>query len=249
MAGNTKVIVLAGGKGTRLQSDAAHLPKVMRLVAGKPLLYYVLNNVSFIDQRDTIVVVGYMGDLVREAFPGEYQYVTQEQQLGTGHAVSMARPLLEGFDGNVLVCFGDMPLFKPDTFKSLIATHENSGAAVTLLTTMTKVPPAYGRIIRDEKQEIVDIVEQKDCTPDQAKIREVTPGVYVFKCEWLLKALSQLKNDNAQHEYYLTDTPKIIMNMGGKIGSSMSFDEDEIIGVNTMEDLAHAEGVLQERMV
>ena len=171
----------------------------------------------------------------------------QSEQLGTGHAVSMAKDELKGYTGDVLVCFGDMPLFKQETFKELFRTHAESGAAVTLLTAMTEVPPAYGRIIRDENGNIADIVEQKDCTPEQAKIREVMPGVYVFKAEWLFKALSQLKNNNAQGEYYLTDTPKIIMKMGGKVGSAVINDPDQIVGVNTQEELENAEHILLSR--
>ena len=147
----------------------------------------------------------------------------------------------------MLVCFGDMPLFKQETFKELFRKHAADGNAVTLLTAITEVPPAYGRIIRDENGNMVDIVEQKDCTPEQAKIREVTPGVYVFKSEWLFKALAQLKNNNAQGEYYLTDTPKIIKSMGGKVGTSVINDADQILGVNTQEELENAEKVLLKR--
>lgn len=242
-----KAIVLAAGKGTRLNSEKAHLPKVMREAAGRTLLSYVLENISFIPQKDIVIVVGYMADTVKAAFPGDYRFVMQTEQLGTGHAVAMAKDELAGYTGDVLVCFGDMPLFSPETFKELFRKHAESGAAVTLLTAMTEVPPAYGRIIRDADGNIADIVEQKDCTPEQAKIREVTPGVYVFKAEWLLKALSKLQNNNAQGEYYLTDTPKIIMSMGGKVGSAVIDDADQIVGVNTKEDLAYAESILLRR--
>ena len=242
-----KAIVLAAGKGKRLNSEKAHLPKVMREAAGRALLSYVLENISFIPHEDTVIVVGYMADTVKAAFPDDYRFVMQSEQLGTGHAVSMAKDELKGYTGDVLVCFGDMPLFKQETFKELFRTHAESGAAVTLLTAMTEVPPAYGRIIRDENGDIADIVEQKDCTPEQAKIREVTPGVYVFKAEWLFKALSQLKNNNAQGEYYLTETPKIIMKMGGKVGSAVINDADQIVGVNTQEELENAERILLSR--
>ena len=186
-----KAIVLAAGKGKRLNSEKAHLPKVMREAAGRTLLSYVLENISFIPHEDTVIVVGYMADTVKAAFPGDYKFVMQTEQLGTGHATSMAKDELAGYTGDVLVCFGDMPLFKQETFKELFRKHAADGNAVTLLTAMTEVPPAYGRIIRDENGNMVDIVEQKDCTPEQAKIREVTPGVYVFKSEWLFKALAQ----------------------------------------------------------
>lgn len=242
-----KAIVLAAGKGKRLNSEKAQLPKVMREAAGRTLLSYVLENISFIPHEDTVIVVGYMADTVKAAFPTDYKFVMQTEQLGTGHATSMAKDELEGYTGDVLVCFGDMPLFKQETFKELFRKHAESGAAVTLLTAMTEVPPAYGRIIRDENGEIAGIVEQKDCTPEQAAIREVTPGVYVFKAEWLFKALSQLKNNNAQGEYYLTDTPKIIMDMGGKVGSAVIDDPDQIVGVNTQEELENAEAILFKR--
>lgn len=242
-----KAIVLAAGKGKRLNSEKAHLPKVMREAAGRPLLSYVLENISFIPQSDTVIVVGYMADAVKAAFPGDYNFVMQTEQLGTGHATAMARELLEGYTGDVLVCFGDMPLFKQETFIKLFKRHADDGNAVTLLTAMTEVPPAYGRIIRDADGNLIDIVEQKDCTPEQTKIREVTPGVYVFKSEWLFKSLTHLKNNNAQGEYYLTDTPKIIMSMGGKVGSAMINDEVQIMGVNTQQELENAEAALLAR--
>ena len=143
-----KAIVLAAGKGKRLNSEKAHLPKVMREAAGRTLLSYVLENISFIPHEDTVIVVGYMADTVKAAFPGDYKFVMQTEQLGTGHATSMAKDELAGYTGDVLVCFGDMPLFKQETFKELFRKHAADGNAVTLLTAMTEVPPAYGRIIR-----------------------------------------------------------------------------------------------------
>ena len=240
-----KAIVLAAGKGKRLNSEKAHLPKVMREAAGRTLLSYVLENISFIPHEDTVIVVGYMADTVKAAFPGDYKFVMQTEQLGTGHAASMAKDELAGYTGDVLVCFGDMPLFKQETFKELFRKHAADGNAVTLLTAMTEVPPAYGRIIRDENGNMVDIVEQKDCTPEQKKINELNVGIYVFDSKKLFSCLGELKNSNAQGEYYLTDVPAIMMSKGYKIGTYTTHDDTEILGVNTPEELALCESLLK----
>ncbi len=235
-----KSIVLAAGKGKRLQSEKFNSPKVLREAKGRALLSYVLDNINFIPQEDTVIVVGYKREMVIEKTTGAYKFATQEEQLGTGHAVASAREFFEDYDGSVLVLYGDMPMLKRETYASMVKQHEESGADCTILTAITESPLAYGRIIREDGK-IVNIVEQKDCTPEQAAIRELNVGVYVFDSKALFENLSKLKNDNAQGEYYLTDVPKLLIEAGKKVEAYTIGDTCEIYGVNTMEDLEFCE--------
>lgn len=235
-----KAIVLAAGKGKRLQSEKFNAPKVLREANGRALLSYVLENISFIPQDDTVIVVGYMRDMVIEKTKGNYNFATQHEQLGTGHAVASAREYFENYDGSVLVLYGDMPMLKRETYEALVKKHEESGADCTFLTAISDSFLSYGRIVRRDGN-IVDIVEEKDCNEEQLKIRELNVGVYVFDSKTLFENLSKLKNDNAQGEYYLTDVPKLLIADGKKVDSYTIGDTCEIYGVNTVEDLAFCE--------
>ena len=241
-----KAIVLAAGKGTRMRTDGSDLPKVMRQACGKPLLHYVLQALSFIPPRDTVIVVGYQKELVMQGFPG-YCFAQQTQQLGTGHAVMSAFEVLQGFDGDVLACCGDMPLIHKHTYEALVQTHRQTGAACTMLTGTSHLDLPYGRIQRDAQGNFHCIVEQKDCTPEQLQIRELNAGVYVFDAPALRKALSQLQNNNASGEYYLTDAPAFIQGSGGALSICKLDLGSEIIGVNTPDQLAEVEAVLNAR--
>lgn len=201
-----KAVVLAAGKGTRMQSEQCNLPKVLREACGKPLLHYVLSALDFIPRENTILVVGYQREKVMDAFPG-YPTAVQEPQMGTGHAVLCARPFLDGFDGTVLVCYGDMPLLRREVYEGLLNCHRQTQAACTFLTGTSELSLPYGRILRDGAGEFVRVVEDKDCTPEQRQIRELNVGIYCFDGHLLSGALDRLNNDNAQHEYYLTDVP------------------------------------------
>lgn len=243
-----KAIVLAAGKGKRLHSEEFNLPKVMREANGKPLIEHALSSIDFIDKKDTVVVVGYMKEKVMERLGNEYLYGVQEEQKGTGHAVMCAAEHFENYDGNVLILYGDMPMFKKETYKAVIEKHENSGADCTLLTAIIDNPPAYGRIVRDEKTgKLSDIVEEKDCTPEQKEIKELNVGIYVFKAKLLFEGLKKLKNNNAQGEYYLTDMPKIFISEGRKVETHSITNEVEIYGVNTLEDLKFCEEQLKKQ--
>jgi len=241
-----KAVVLAAGKGKRLHSETMDLPKVLRMAAGRPLLAWVLDNLSFIRPEDITLVVGFQAEKVRQAMGGAYVYALQTEQLGTGHAVAAAAPQFKDYNGDVLVIYGDMPLFKPETYRGLVAKHQQSGADCTLLTAVTDEIPDYGRIIRDRQGRFSGIVEQKDCTPEQRLINEVNPGVYVFRSQLLFQVLSSLRNNNAQGEYYLTDVPLLIRENGGQIETEIIHDDHQILGVNTPEDLARCERILQE---
>lgn len=239
-----KAIVLAAGKGKRLASEQYDMPKVMRMAGGKPLLRYVLDNIGFIPQKDTAVVVGYKKEKVIENIGGDYRYPVQDEQLGTGHAAKCARPAFDDLSGNVLVCYGDMPLFSRATYEGVIAAHEKSGADCTVLTAVAPNSGLhYGRIIR-ENGRFTDIIEHKDCTPDQRLIDELNVGIYVFKTALLFEMLDKLKTDNAQGEYYLTDVPKLLLGKG-KVETFTTYNSNEIYGVNTPEELAFCENILQ----
>jgi len=235
-----KAIVLAAGKGTRLQTEGITLPKVMREADGKPLLYYVLRNLSFLRQEDTVLVVGYRREDVLKVF-GEYPHAVQEPQLGTGHAVAVAKEAIGDYDGPVLICYGDMPLLKRSTYEALLEAHQREGNVCTLLTGDCPWDLPYGRILRGEDGTFLGVVEDRDCTPEQKAIRELNVGVYVFDCKKLFAALGQLKNNNAQKEYYLTDVPAILRAEGGKVGACRACHDAELIGVNTVEQLRMVE--------
>ena len=238
-----KAVVLGAGKGTRMSSDGEGLPKVMRIAGKKPLLAHVLDNLDFIEKKDIILVIGFMKETITVAFP-DYPHAVQYEQLGTGHAVAAAESLLKGYNGDVLVCYGDMPLIKRSTYRTLIAQHRRENNACTVLTGRLKEKMSYGRIIRDNAGAFERIVEQKDCTEQEDKIREYNSGVYVFECQLLLNALKRLNNQNEQAEYYITDVPGILKNDGRKVGICTTMQAEELLGVNTKEQLAKAEKLL-----
>lgn len=241
-----KAVILAAGKGKRLHSEQFSAPKVLREANGKPLLRYVVNNLSFIpDKKDIVIVAGYKKEMVFDAFNEGYTFAVQDEQLGTGHAVNCAREALKDYDGPVLVCYGDMPLFKKETYENLVKVHEEAGNDCTILTGVSDRGLAYGRIIRDENGNFKGVVEDRDCTPEQKKINELNVGIYVFDCKKLFSCLGELKNSNAQGEYYLTDVPTIMMGKGYKIGTYTTHDDTEILGVNTPEELTLCESLLK----
>jgi len=242
---DVRAVVLAAGKGTRLRSEEYGMPKVMREAAGKPLLHYVLRELSFLPKEDIVIVVGYMAGTVMESFPG-YAFALQQEQLGTGHAVMAAAPALEGFTGTVIVCYGDMPLLKADTYRSLLRSHAQQGNVCTLLTGTSRIPLPYGRVLRDEAGNFVRIIEDRDCTPREKLIQELNAGVYAFDARALLGSLGELSRaGNVQGEYYLTDVPEIIRRHGGRIGIYCDELNEQILGVNTLEDLKTVESYCQ----
>lgn len=242
-----KAIILAAGKGTRLMSEQFNLPKVLRPLCGKPIIHHVLENISFIAPEDTILVVGYKNEMVKESVGDRYNYALQTEQKGTGHAVLSAESYFENSDEDVIILFGDMPMFSTEIYRGIIEKHLESGADQTILTAVSESSLPYGRIVRDENGNICDIVEQKDCTPEQLQIRELNVGICVAKSRVLYEALHKIGNNNAQGEYYLTDVPKILYKEGKKVESHIIHDDVAIVGVNTPEDLAFCEKNLEKR--
>lgn len=240
-------VVLAAGKGTRLQTEEDHTAKVLRKACGKPLLHYVLSAIDFVPRENTVLVVGYQRQAVMDAFPG-CRYAVQDPQQGTGDAVRAAQDAFADFDGTILVAYGDMPLLKKETYLGLVRAHRESGAACTLLAGTSDIALPYGRVLRRADGSFDRVVEERDATPEQKAIRELNVGIYCFDARLLTPALARLDNDNAQKEYYLTDVPAILRDdFGGKIEVYTANLGEQIIGVNTPEQLALTERCLRER--
>lgn len=243
-----KAVILAAGQGKRLRGSGPDVPKVLRQLQGKPLLTHVLQAIDFISPADTVLVVGYARDTVTSAYPA-YPYAVQEQQLGTGHATAAAEVALRDYDGPVLVGYGDMPLVRRETYLRLWELHRTQGNACTILTGITPECDSFGRILRRADGSVYDIRERRDCTPEQAAVREKNSGVYLFDARLLFSALKRVKNENSQKEYYLTDVPKLLIADGYPVGALALEGEDavEIFGVNAPEDLTLCEEVLKRR--
>lgn len=241
---NMKALVLAAGKGTRLQTEGIDLPKVMRLADGKPLLHYVVESLSFLPPEDIILVVGWKKEAVLAAFP-QYPHAVQEQLNGTGGAVQYAAPLLEGYEGHLIVCCGDTPLMSRATFQALAKTHLEEGNSCTMLSARLPEGGSYGRVLREADGSFQRIVEARDCTPEQAAVTEVNTGTYVFHVPALLSVLNELNQDNAQGELYLTDVPALLKARGLRVGLCDTCSPDEMLGVNTVEQLQQVEDLLR----
>ena len=237
-------VILAAGKGTRMKSS---LPKVLHGVGGKPMLRHVMDAAQAAGATRSIVVVGFGGEQVAAAMGAGAEYVTQAEQLGTGHAVMQTKEILRGFEGTVLLLCGDTPLLTAVTLQSLCEAHRGSGAAATVLTAILANPSGYGRILRDADGGVTGIVEQKDATPEQLSIGEINTGNYCFEATALFGALDGLTCDNAQKEYYLTDVLSILAQAGQKVGAVQVADFEETLGINSRAQLAEAEAVLRRR--
>ena len=244
---NIRAIIPAAGKGRRLHSEESDLPKVMRRCGGRPLLETVLGTVSFIPDEDVYIVVGYKKEEVVRYFGDRYNYVEQTQQLGTGHAVLVCADRFRDFDGTVLVTFGDMPLFRSEDMKAMCRLLEEENAQCVLMTAENPELDHWARITRDEKGEFSAIVEGKDCTAEQAKIKELFAGVLCFDSRALFDVLPEVGKNNAQGEYYLTEVPELMLRKGMKVKTYHINDGSDLRGVNTPEDLRKCEEELLRR--
>ena len=242
-----RAIIPAAGKGKRLQKLSGDLPKAMFKVGDRPMLDIVLENVRFIDDNNIYIVVGCGKEKIIEHFADRYHYVEQKQQLGTGHAVMECAEAFRDFDGTVLVTFGDMPLFRRSEMERMCAQHAENGADCTLMTAENPELTLWARIVRDEKGGFSSIVEGKDCTPEQAQIKELFSGVIVFNSRSLFQILPQVGCANAQKEYYLTEVPELMVRQGMKVDTYAIKDGDDLRGINTPEDLEICERILQKR--
>lgn len=244
-----RAIVPAAGKGKRLQKISGDTPKAMFCVGGTPMLDIVLDNIDFIKKEDTYIVVGYGKEKIIEHFGSALTYVEQKEQLGTGHAVMECASHFENFDGNVLITFGDMPLFRKEELEKMCRQHDENGADCTLMTAENEGLTMWARVVRDEKGAFAAIVEGKDCTPEQAKIKELFSGVMVFNSKSLFHILPQVGCANAQNEYYVTEVPELMVKKGMKVETYFTSDGDDLRGINTPEDLEICESILRKRGV
>lgn len=241
-------IVMAAGKGTRMKSE---LPKVLVPVCGRPMIDYVLDALEAAGVDRSIAVVGYRADDVRHALVGRHNIVfaLQAEQLGTGHAVMSCREYLAQHDGPVLVVAGDSPMMQSDSIRKLIAEFQRSHSACLLGTGTKEDPSGLGRIVRDAAGRFVRIVEEKDATSEQKQIREVNLSCYLFNCRDLLEALDQIRADNAQGEYYLTDCPGVLLAAGKDVRALNVLKPCEALSINNMEELAVVAAAMKEMAV
>ncbi|MFC3927852.1 bifunctional UDP-N-acetylglucosamine diphosphorylase/glucosamine-1-phosphate N-acetyltransferase GlmU [Streptococcus caprae] len=238
-------IILAAGKGTRMKSD---LPKVLHKVAGITMLEHVFRSVSAIEPVKNVTVIGHKAELVQEVLEGQSDFVLQSEQLGTGHAVMMAEPVLGDLQGHTLVIAGDTPLITGESLANLIQFHISHKNVATILTAEAVNPFGYGRVVRNKHNEVTKIVEQKDASDFEQQIKEINTGTYVFDNKRLFEALKNINTNNAQGEYYLTDVIGIFREAGEKVGAYILKDYDESLGVNDRVALATAEAVMRRRI-
>ena len=244
-----KSIILAAGKGTRMKSDT---PKVLHEIFGKTLVGYVIEAVNNTDMADeNFIIVGHQAERVEEYIKNTYENartVLQSPQLGTGHAVSMALPYLEDFDGEIIILCGDTPLITSETLKEFVEYHHSSSSDLTVMSAIFDNPTNYGRIIRNSNG-VESIVEEKDATAEQKAIKEVNAGIYCLNWKKVKPAFGELKTNNAQGEYYLTDIIKWAGVNGLKVCAYTLKDNTEIFGINSKAHLAEATRILNQRII
>lgn len=241
-----KSIILAAGKGTRMKSET---PKVLHKIMDKTLLGYVLDNVKNI-VTESFVIVGHHAEEVEKFVKENYasaKTVLQSPQLGTGHAVSMVCPQLENYAGQVIILCGDTPLIKEETLKKFVEYHNSVNSDITVMSTIFENPTNYGRIIREKDNSLKCIVEEKDATTEQKAVKEVNAGIYCLNWDKIKLAFSQLKSNNAQGEYYLTDIIEWGKTQNLNVNAYILEDNAEIYGINSRINLAHATKMMNER--
>lgn len=242
-----KAVILAAGKGTRMKSETT--PKVLHQIMGKTLLGYVLDNVkNFVSEE--YVIVGHHAQEVENFVKSNYENaktVLQSPQLGTGHAVSMICPDLQNYDGLVLILCGDTPLVQEETLKKFVEYHKSQNSDITVMSTLFDNPTGYGRIIREQDNSLQCIVEEKDANPEQKAVKEVNAGIYCLNWGKIKDAFGQLKSNNAQGEYYLTDIISWGKTKALKVNAYILENSDEIYGINSRLNLAQAAKMMNHR--
>lgn len=236
------IIILAGGKGTRMNQE---IPKVLTKIDGVTLIEKLLASVEkFFDKSDIHVVVGFKGEMVVSRLGDQYNFVWQKEQLGTGHAVMQCKENLKNKYESFLILYGDTPFIKEDTLKSIIDLHEKNDFTFSMITLKIKdfeneneLYWKFGRIIRDERGNVLKIVEFKDANDEEKKVTEVNPAIYCVKDNWLWDNLESVSNNNAQNEYYLTDLVFLANKENINIGTLQVNDNLELMGINSIDDL------------
>ena len=247
---NPQAIILGAGKGTRMKSD---LPKVCHEVGGRPMICAVVDACLAAGCDRVVTVVGYKQELVRDALKSygtTVEFAVQEEQLGTGHAVQSARKLFEGHaigQTDAFVLCGDGPLIRKQTLATLLNLHRETKAAATLATATLEDSTGYGRIVRSSSCGFEAIVEQKNATPDQLKIREVNPSYYCFDVGSLFGALTRVTRNALTGEYYLTDVPALLLAEGRRVEIVQAVPPEDVLSINTLEDLANVDRIFRQR--
>jgi UDP-N-acetylglucosamine diphosphorylase/glucosamine-1-phosphate N-acetyltransferase len=227
---------------------SSDLPKVLHTINDRALISHILGTVKSIPADRICVVVGYQAGLVRQTCMDEpVEFVMQEPQLGTGHAVMQCKPALQDFDGTVLVLNGDVPCLRSDTIRTFIRMHDRAEASATVLTTTMTDPSGYGRIIRGQDASLLRIVEEKDASEDERGIGEVNTGLFCFEKNALFSALAGIDRENTQNEYYLTDVISVMKNGGLKVNAHLIENHREVAGINTDSELEMVRQYMQER--
>ncbi|MDO5437085.1 MAG: sugar phosphate nucleotidyltransferase [bacterium] len=248
MKKDLKTVVLAAGKGTRMKSET---PKVLHEIFNKPLVSRVLDAVIEAGSKENITVVGHKAEEVEKYLSQNYESsicVLQKEQLGTGHALKTASEKLENFKGNVLVVCGDTPLITGKTLKDFVEFHNQSNADITVMSAFFDNPKGYGRIVRDKNNNVLKIVEEKDADDEVKKIKEINAGIYCFNWESVGYGINEIKNNNAQNEYYLTDLIKWGVCRSKKVSPYVLESSDEIFGINSKKHLAIATNIMKESL-
>lgn len=237
-------LILAAGKGTRMKSE---LPKVLHKVGGTPMVLRVLTAAEQTGATVSVTVVGFGAEQVQQALGPRSQTVIQTEQLGTGHAVLQAEPLLAEYNGTIMVLCGDTPLLRAATLQKLLQTHRQSQAQATVLTAIMPNPAGYGRVIRDNSGRVVKIVEQKDASAEEQAVNEINTGIYCFEKSSLFESLAMITADNAQGEYYLTDVIGILARQNRMVAAVPAGEPQETMGINSRAQLAQAEAIVRSR--
>ncbi|HIZ71109.1 MAG TPA: bifunctional UDP-N-acetylglucosamine diphosphorylase/glucosamine-1-phosphate N-acetyltransferase GlmU [Candidatus Atopostipes pullistercoris] len=239
------VVVLAAGQGTRMKSK---LYKVMHPILGRPMVGHVVDAALGAKVDRVITITGFGADVIKDYLGEKSEFVYQEEQLGTAHAVEQARDLLEGQEGTTVVLSGDTPLLTAETIANLMDFHEREEAKATVLTAMADDPFGYGRVIRAEDGSVGKIVEEKDASEEERLVREINTGTYCFDNEALYEILNQVDNNNAQGEYYLPDVVEILNEKNEIVSAHTLENMDESLGVNTRVALSQATKIMRERI-
>ena len=235
---------MAAGKGTRMRSD---IPKVLHKLSGDTLLNHVIKTAKKLSPDNIVIIIGYQLDLIKKSISSDdILYSIQKNQYGTGHAVMQAKNHLENFKGNTLILSGDVPLIRASTLSLLINKHESGGFDASMLTADMQNPDGYGRVIRDINGNLKKVQEHKDCNSKELEINEINSGIYIFNNQKLFKLLPKLDNNNQQAEYYLPDVLSMIVLDNGKIGLEKIKKNDEIQGINTLEQLSYLENIYEK---
>jgi UDP-N-acetylglucosamine diphosphorylase/glucosamine-1-phosphate N-acetyltransferase len=243
---NIAVIILAAGLGKRMKSSDA---KVLNLINKTPMIMYVVDQAVQIAKQNVILVVGHQAEKVKKSVAEQYDVISafQKEQLGTGHAVLCALPSVPASAQEIVILCGDVPLLTQNTLRKLIKAHLNDACALTVLGVEAPAPKGYGRLLFDQHNQLNAIVEEADATDEQKKITTVNAGIYCINKEFLLNSISEIKSENAQEEFYLTDMIGIAYAENRKAKVVIADDHEEVIGINTLDELKVVESILSKR--